>query len=486
MRLSGLFFRRQKNRGFTLVELAIVLAVASLLFAGLWRLMASGNTQLRDQAAADQHKQLIEAVKSFLSSTPAGSNFRTSTVSPGNTGQLTIPGPACAGDLVGFCPFLPPGFDSNTRNSYGQGYLIYVRVESGSVDNYSFVIVTTGGTAIPNISGGRIASVIGGDGGFIYDTNICGAPVNQWACGAYNGWQVPITNAFAAVPPGYGVPGPNAVSGHIASRTIGGSGQTADPWLARLPGFGGNPVGAPPSPDYYTMQNNMFFRGGGGVSLNMQGNAINLGANGDIVGDLTTSEMRNMYRIQTGDTLTPPAAGYSGSFFLNGPKYASSQPVNPLLSPWAADCTTVGGLPNTCKYIGLLNGNIQVNGMLSANALYAASFVYDTTSDIRLKKNIKALEHSLEKLNKIRAVSFLRPENEKTGFGVIAQEVEKVYPELVTQIGGDYKGVDYMGFIGPLIGAIQELKSQNDLLREQVKGQELSIKDLQAKAKRQK
>ena len=40
--------RTDKRRGFTLIELAIVLAVASLLFAGLWRLMASGNTQLRD------------------------------------------------------------------------------------------------------------------------------------------------------------------------------------------------------------------------------------------------------------------------------------------------------------------------------------------------------------------------------------------------------------------------------------------------------
>ncbi|NDC55706.1 MAG: prepilin-type N-terminal cleavage/methylation domain-containing protein, partial [Alphaproteobacteria bacterium] len=47
---------KNKHRGFTLVELAIVVAIAGLLFAGLWRLMSSGSGQLTEQAAAQQQQ----------------------------------------------------------------------------------------------------------------------------------------------------------------------------------------------------------------------------------------------------------------------------------------------------------------------------------------------------------------------------------------------------------------------------------------------
>ena len=56
------------RRGFTLIELVIVLAVASLMFAGLWRLIAGANQQVRDQAAATQMTQLIAATKAYLAS----------------------------------------------------------------------------------------------------------------------------------------------------------------------------------------------------------------------------------------------------------------------------------------------------------------------------------------------------------------------------------------------------------------------------------
>jgi regulator of replication initiation timing len=48
---------------------------------------------------------------------------------------------------------------------------------------------------------------------------------------------------------------------------------------------------------------------------------------------------------------------------------------------------------------------------------------------------------------------------------VIAQEVETVYPDLVDTDAKGMKSVNYTGFVGPLIEAVKELKTQNDALK---------------------
>jgi hypothetical protein len=57
--------------------------------------------------------------------------------------------------------------------------------------------------------------------------------------------------------------------------------------------------------------------------------------------------------------------------------------------------------------------------------------------------------------------------------GVIAQEVEAVFPELVTTWGEDaYRAVDYGRLTGVLIEAVKELKAENDALRERIEALE--------------
>src|ERR1700742_4269847 len=79
----------RSKRGFTLIELAIVMAVAGLLFVGLWRLLASGNQQVRDPSAGSQQTQLISAVKGFLVS-QQGQTFMAA-LNPNGTGALPLP-----------------------------------------------------------------------------------------------------------------------------------------------------------------------------------------------------------------------------------------------------------------------------------------------------------------------------------------------------------------------------------------------------------
>lgn len=79
-------------------------------------------------------------------------------------------------------------------------------------------------------------------------------------------------------------------------------------------------------------------------------------------------------------------------------------------------------------------------------------------SDERLKTNIKTIENSLDKVLSLRGVSYEK--DGKSSIGVIAQEVEKILPEVVYD--GEFKSVAYGNIVGLLIEAIKELKTELD------------------------
>jgi hypothetical protein len=102
-----------------------------------------------------------------------------------------------------------------------------------------------------------------------------------------------------------------------------------------------------------------------------------------------------------------------------------------------------------------------------AGGSHATSF--PTSSDARLKREVRPLIQALEKLDRIRGSSFEWNElyeslGRSTGhreIGVIAQEVETVFPELVTSWGEEsYRAVDYGRLTAVLIEAVKELKAR--------------------------
>jgi hypothetical protein len=86
----------------------------------------------------------------------------------------------------------------------------------------------------------------------------------------------------------------------------------------------------------------------------------------------------------------------------------------------------------------------------------------NSTSDINLKKDITPVENALDKICKINGVEFEWKKTNKKSIGVIAQEIESILPELVTNMidndENDVKTVNYNGLIGVLIEAVKELK----------------------------
>jgi hypothetical protein len=87
------------------------------------------------------------------------------------------------------------------------------------------------------------------------------------------------------------------------------------------------------------------------------------------------------------------------------------------------------------------------------------------SSDERLKSNIKPLEDSLSKLMNIRGVSYVKKASNQPEIGVIAQEVEKQYPELIRNRDDGMKTVNYNGLIGVLIESVKQLSSEIDILK---------------------
>lgn len=112
---------------------------------------------------------------------------------------------------------------------------------------------------------------------------------------------------------------------------------------------------------------------------------------------------------------------------------------------------------------------------LDVNGTFRSTYIL-LLSDARLKSNIKPLEHSLEKVMKLRGVSYSWNKTFDKGLnlddlpqiGFLAQEVEPVIPEAV---GTDEKGIygmNYQAIIPVLVGAIQEQQHMIQKLQEQL------------------
>lgn len=124
------------------------------------------------------------------------------------------------------------------------------------------------------------------------------------------------------------------------------------------------------------------------------------------------------------------------------------------------------------------NGNLALGQTsTSTYTLYVNGNSFSLTgfdsSDVRLKKNIFTLENSLDKVLNLRGVSYEwdMDKYDNRGFeagkqiGVIAQELEQVFPELVKTDGQGFKAVSYDKLTAVLIEAIKAQQKEIDELK---------------------
>ena len=94
-----------------------------------------------------------------------------------------------------------------------------------------------------------------------------------------------------------------------------------------------------------------------------------------------------------------------------------------------------------------------------------------SSSDRRIKENITPLENCLDKIDSITGCQYNRTDlidNTKLHVGVIAQDVEKVYPEIVETNNSDVKQVNYNSLIAVLVECVKELKEENKELKQRI------------------
>ena len=115
--------------------------------------------------------------------------------------------------------------------------------------------------------------------------------------------------------------------------------------------------------------------------------------------------------------------------------------------------------------VGILNSSPSV--ALDVTGAIVASDNVTAFSDERLKDNVVTIPEALSKVEAMRGVHYTK--DSKAGSGVIAQELEKVAPELVEN-ATEYKSVAYGNITGYLIEAVKELSAKVKVLEEQLNG----------------
>jgi len=453
------------QRGFTLLELVIVLGITGLIFGGLWALLSGGNSQLQAQTVARQYKQVLEAARQYA----VGGNYTSGT-------NAFVTAPTIA-NLIS-ASLLPANFSST--DAMGNAMTIRIYAVDATRNLFRIVVYSDNSNTAtrPNDKmGAQISALIGAEGGFVYSVGTDGCtggafPVTSTACGSYNAFRLNLADATVPFVAG------DSTGRVVAYGYTGDSNAGIAPYLYRKAGY---------SPqELYTMQSDMFFNSG--LSLNMAASSINMGANSAAVtgGGALRMAQGNLLaqggKISLGADTTIATGGgtlnMAGGTISNAPTIRSAasitlDPVNDLLVNMremrvTIDAGSTAGISvskSGCG-TGCTQVLLAVNGYATAENLTAGSFVY--SSDSSLKENIRPIFSALGKLLQVKGVQFDWRKDHKGDMGLLAQDVKAVFPEAVRTLPGGTLGVDYARLVAPIIESLRELKTENDRLRAEI------------------
>jgi len=169
--------------------------------------------------------------------------------------------------------------------------------------------------------------------------------------------------------------------------------------------------------------------------------------------------------INAGSGLTG-GGDLSASRTISHADTSSQGSVNNSGSTFIQDITLDGFGHITNINSSTVSGFVQENTAVTFTTVTANDF--NSTSDIRKKKNIETLDSALDKTLSLRGVSFTHNDTGTNSIGVIAQEIEEVIPEVVSTDSDGIKSVSYGNIVGLLIEAIKEQQNEIDELKAKV------------------
>jgi len=193
--------------------------------------------------------------------------------------------------------------------------------------------------------------------------------------------------------------------------------------------------------------------------------------------ELISANVRNSSSSGTAYGINVLATGAGGTSHYAGRFQASGATEN-----FAIYADGVGSK----SYFG---GNVGIETTTPSYTLHVVGSAAKTTgiywtnlSDRRLKKNIKPLEGALDRLTRLKGRTFTWKDagdlnaSEGTHIGLVAQEVEEVFPQWVSEDNQGRKQVTLEGLEAVTIEAIKELKLENELLRKRLEILEENLK----------
>ncbi len=135
----------------------------------------------------------------------------------------------------------------------------------------------------------------------------------------------------------------------------------------------------------------------------------------------------------------------------------------------------MGSISSSTPEVGIGTTSYRGQGLTVSGDVWAT--IFQMTSDARLKTNIRPLADALSRITQVNGVTYewRPPEAREIGkdmslplnqpqMGVLAQDVEAVFPEAVTTGPNGLKSVNYESLAAPLIEAVKTLKRQNEVL----------------------
>ncbi|NDG04776.1 MAG: tail fiber domain-containing protein, partial [Alphaproteobacteria bacterium] len=220
---------------------------------------------------------------------------------------------------------------------------------------------------------------------------------------------------------------PDSQGGRIASRTyVSSEYSSGQPWLARLQ------VPGDSTRVFNTAITRITF--GNGADLNFTGTGI--------ISGTANSNGFTMVNNDAGSTLT----------LSNLTATDARGPSDPEQSP----------------AMTILRGDVNAdNSQFNFYGANGVRYIYQS-SDTRLKTDIVPLHDQLDRLTKLSTVHFKWKDTHQPSYGLVAQNVEELYPELVATDNKGFKAVEYDKLVPVVIQALRELKADNDQLRLQV------------------
>jgi hypothetical protein len=391
------------------------------------------------------------------------------------TGGLRIKGNATSPNVIG-------GFSGNSASGGVVGAAIGGGGQAASTNLVTDDHGTIGGGR-GNQAGDSAGTTTDADGATVGGGNLNAASANQATVGGGGGNTASASNTTVSG-------GGANIASDVQATVGGGGGNTASAVSTTVSGGGSNTATA----DFATTGGGRFNNAtasgatvGGGQFNNASGanSAIGGGALNAASGDSATVP-GGQNNTASGDFSF--AAGRRAKATHNG-AFVWGDSTDADIASSGADQFIVrasGGFflhNGTEIYFNTFGGqNIQVGAGTTGCVVDRDSTIIAGTcaSDARLKKDIEPFEPLLDKVLQLRPVHFdwRAEEYPERGFGasrsygLIAQDVEAVLPELVTEDAEGYKAVRYSKLPLLLLQALRELKAENDGLGEQLRAQE--------------